>query len=114
MTTDFAATAPQCADQMRLWFQKHKRLAEAFTNRLASNLHKRIQELTPVDTGRACAGWLMEAESDGSYLIYNPVDYIMHLEHGSSRQAPQGMVNVTLAEKETHIRQTAQETGWRE
>jgi hypothetical protein len=101
-------------EHIRLWLHKHESKAGALVNRLASNLYQRIQELTPVDTGRARSGWRMEVEPGGSYLILNPVEYILHLEHGSSRQAPQGMVNVTLAEKEAHIRQAAQETGWEE
>jgi hypothetical protein len=114
MTANHAFTALSGNEQIRFWLQKHKRLAGVFVNRLASNLYRHIQSLTPVDTGRARDGWRMEAETEASYLIYNPVDYIICLEHGSSRKAPQGMLKATLAEKEAHARQTAQETGWGE
>jgi len=82
---------------------------------------------TPVDTGRARGGWQVElngsSESDNertdkggtvaiaegtrvinqvgpfdTIWIYNNVPYILRLEHGSSAQAPNGMVKVTLAE----------------
>lgn len=82
---------------------------------------------TPVDTGRARGGWQLDiggprqSEEDrrdraGSetitkesanlqglkfgqvVAISNNVDYIEYLEEGSSQQAPQGMVAVTLTQ----------------
>jgi len=61
--------------------------------------YKRIKVKTPVDTGRARASWFYELEPDVG-TIYNTVDYILELENGSSKQAPEGMVAITLAEME--------------
>jgi len=84
------------------------------------NLYTRIVERTPVDTGRAKAGWhidprwtakkplpgktrypppsMEEPPDSAEYWIYNNVEYIEPLEHGHSKQAPQGMVGLALAE----------------
>lgn len=81
---------------------------------------------TPVDTGRARGGWQLDigdysgtperldptgaavfadaARKLGALkfgervVIGNNVHYITYLEEGSSKQAPQGMVAITLAE----------------
>jgi hypothetical protein len=52
--------------------------------------------LTPVDTGRARAGWRYEDLSDNQKRIYNQVEYIIFLEFGHSRQAPLGMVRIAI------------------
>lgn len=51
---------------------------------------------TPVDTGRARAGWRYEDLSEYQKKIYNQVEYIVFLEYGHSRQAPLGMVRLTI------------------
>jgi len=73
---------------------------------------------TPVDTGRARANWnISEGEMNTSVnknatqiqpfrkptgkrdvYITNSLPYIMLLEKGSSKQAPQGMVDITMNE----------------
>ena len=88
---------------------------------------------TPVDTGRARANWNAEINSidtstteqtdksgagskreaasvstraqpgDVLYLTNN-LPYIKNLEYGGSKQAPQGMVRVTVAEWESALR----------
>ena len=86
---------------------------------------------TPVDTGRARAGWAMTdqlassfvpPEGDGGYdmpnaaqqaasfadpfgvtVIANNVPYIVALEFGHSRKEPNGMVRVTLAAVEAGV-----------
>jgi len=90
----------------------------------------RVVNRTPVDTGRARGGWQVglgaepedetgredkdgnptiadgsdvidRAEPFQSIAIANNVEYIEFLEDGTSQQAPEGMVAVTLAELET-------------
>ena len=56
-----------------------------------------IQIRTPVDTGVARKGW-KRTEADGYIYWTNGVDYIRALEYGHSKQAPRGMVRITLAE----------------
>lgn len=94
----------------------------------ALNFTDRVVKKTPVDTGRARAGWLAYADSEGHDVevvgevqaiaqgrqasdfnaqlfgekqfieIVNAVRYILHLEFGSSDQAPAGMVRVAMRE----------------
>jgi hypothetical protein len=93
----------------------------------ALDILKKIVERTPVDTGRARGGWTVALNtvpggspdgvdpsgsatiSDGeaailragladSIVIVNGVEYIRYLEEGHSKQAPNGMVALTLAE----------------
>lgn len=42
------------------------------------------------------ASW--KVVSEASFYIFNNVPYIENLEHGSSKQAPAGMVAITIAE----------------
>lgn len=81
-----------------------------------------IVEKTPVDTGRARGNWNIsigaddtevkenqttpqyqnekdfpKVKGDESIFISNNLPYIKKLEFGSSKQAPQGMVGVTMA-----------------
>lgn len=100
----------------------------AVVQKISMEAFKRIILRTPVDTGRARANWgctigkpraAMQIEStdksggattaamvntvqgfnaDGSVFLVNNLPYIHELEKGSSRQSPQGMVTVTLAE----------------
>lgn len=99
----------------------------ALQKKIALDLLRRIVFKTPVDTGRARGNWqtnvgaagssaierldpsgntaiseglgaLAAARPFGLITIFNNVDYIRFLEMGSSRQAPAGMVSVSLAE----------------
>jgi len=62
-----------------------------------------IVQRTPVDTGVARQAWKLEegsADVDGLPTvtkITNDTPYIDYLEMGSSKQAPAGMVSVTLS-----------------
>lgn len=56
-------------------------------------LVKKLAEATPVDTGRARAGWRVE---DGN--IVNDVEYISELNHGTSKQAPSHFIERTILE----------------
>jgi hypothetical protein len=86
-----------------------------FSRLVALDLHQRIVEKTPVDTGLARNSWDISpftveaprgglARSGGRLLtgwsIVNTLPYIENLELGSSRQAPAGMVRVSLVEVE--------------
>lgn len=88
-----------------------------------------VTKRTPVDTGRARASWNLSEEfvnlatqpegfnspnavgSRGTITgkgkvvwITNNVSYIEFLENGSSKQAPTGMVEITLAEAAAKLR----------
>ena len=68
----------------------------------------KIKNRTPVDTGFAKSSWRVEINHDTPGLfqakIYNGAWYIALLEYGHSKQAPQGMVRITLIEQSITIR----------
>lgn len=95
--------------------------------KVALDLFKRVIMKTPVDTGRAKGSWLVSINSiptgvpgtldkDGSATIMrvsadvltmkagqiitlvSNLDYINRLEYGYSKQAPAGMVRITVVE----------------
>jgi hypothetical protein len=90
--------------------------------KIALDLHTKFSTRNPVDTGRSRAGWDVKegAPSDhlpppGSYsgpkpinpgsfggrditFITNAVDYVEFLDAGSSKQAPGGIVDISVAE----------------
>jgi hypothetical protein len=102
----------------RAWNMQYRIILEAIT---------KIVKRTPVDTGRARANWQLtksqpstrvfkktDPEGDetiakamrvldrmdpySTFFISNNLDYIEYLEEGSSKQAPYGMVAVTVEE----------------
>lgn len=97
---------------------------------------RRLVMRTPVDTGRARGNWQVTIaepsegqvevfDSEGSATISkglaalaglpnfqvvwisNNVDYIEFLEHGSSTQAPEGMLAITIEELRNWLRRAA-------
>lgn len=112
-------------------FEFKRRLLGAF-RQVAFELHEKIVERTPIDTGRAKASWRLnpmtadasvepDLYGDGEnpffasqalvvaktqqqkihfgvkrIIISNNLHYIEKLENGGSRQAPVGMVAVTV------------------
>lgn len=75
---------------------------------LAGETFAAVQNRTPVDTGNARSGWKIErlepAPGDIVYHITNSVGYSVYLEFGSSKQAPAGMLRVSLLELEDRLR----------
>lgn len=53
---------------------------------------------TPVDTGRARAGWTISVKKVGEFfvLMQNKVPYIKYLAEGSSKQANKGWIDRIL------------------
>lgn len=110
---------------VRKWVNKTEERMEFVQRRTALEILMRLIQRTPVLTGRARGNWLVGVDrppegtveyldKDGSggfamqklmgvvkgrvIWIVNNLPYIWKLEYGSSDQAPQGMVRVTLAE----------------
>jgi hypothetical protein len=98
------------------------------TEKISRDLHERIVERTPVDTGRAKASWDVAVGAPGgsvppegkeSYspagfgaplidgtapvFIVSNIPYIEALENGHSKQAPQGMIALSVAETVAEI-----------
>jgi Bacteriophage HK97-gp10, putative tail-component len=100
--------------------------------KIAFDLWTKITLKTPVKTGRARAGWGLSINSpivatppvgsysapgtpdfskvDGKQIVYilNNVEYVPNLEDGSSKQAPAGMVRLSIMEIESEIEVTLQ------
>lgn len=43
---------------------------------------------TPIDTGFARSEWEVRKVNDKTFVVENSADYIVHLNNGSSKQAP--------------------------
>jgi hypothetical protein len=72
--------------------------------RLSDAVFKEVRANTPVDTGRARAGWRRQ-NSDKSFEITNDVPYVPVLDRGrhmttrgmrGSKQAPKGIIGPSL------------------
>lgn len=95
--------------------------AEKVVRKISLDMHSRIVERTPVDTGRAKAGTHVAINTQppgeegpgesgispfklgDTVIIYNNVEYIVPLEYGHSKQAPQGMFRISFNEVVTHL-----------
>ena len=68
----------------------------------------KIKNRTPVDTGLAKSSWRVEIDQpeEGYFTaeIWNGVVYIVRLEYGWSKQAPAGMVRITLLKQSVVLR----------
>ena len=91
------------------WVEKAQISAEQAFSALVMDMFRNIQIRTPVDTGRARGNWHVEFDGEQSATIYNNLPYMERLENGWSKQAPAGMVRVTLTEFERKLKQAARE-----
>lgn len=64
---------------------------------VALDFERRAADKTPVDTGRAKGAWRTKGAGE-FWDVVNGVPYIVALEFGHSKQAPDGMVRRSLAE----------------
>ena len=115
MRDDFQRQADAVVDTAR-------RRADALLRAMVVEADMRLRDRTPVDTGHARGNWnVAEGGPDDTvsartqtgpsqardvgdvrmgnvYYLTNAVPYIERLEHGWSRQAPEGMARVTAVE----------------
>jgi len=63
------------------------------------------------EVNKKIQGFMYEIIGD-EVIIYNNVEYIEVLENGHSRQAPAGMVSVSLAEFARHLEDNFSKLGW--
>lgn len=74
--------------------ERIRNILQDFTTEFMNRLIRR----TPIDTGRARNGW-KHGKIDFTYIeVYNEVPYVVYLEEGSSKQAPNGMLRITMEE----------------
>lgn len=95
--------------------------------KIALDLHSKVSFRTPVDTGRARASWDVKEGSPSEFVpppgnyggpkpvgagglkgeevifVTSAVHYVEFLENGSSKQAPAGMVDISIAEIEVEL-----------
>ncbi len=77
---------------------------QEYVRKLTQILMQRVIERTPVDTGRARAGWnggLGQMEDDGQTTkisVTNDVEYIIFLEFGTSRMQARVMVRNSMSQ----------------
>jgi len=67
-----------------------------FRQMLATEFKSQVVPRTPIDQGRARAGW-QQRNSGKNISVENSVPYIERLERGYSRQAPRGFVNQAIS-----------------
>jgi len=100
-------------------FAKHLDVeVEKVVRKISFEIYTGITQKTPVDTGRAKANWnigfvspnlkvdlkkttftsvsIPKGKGKRAIYITNNLPYIIKLEHGSSKQAPNGMVAITM------------------
>jgi hypothetical protein len=65
-------------------------------NKLRDETYKAARDVTPVKTGNAKRNWKKRG-ANTNFKVENKVPYIERLEAGASRQAPNGIINPTLA-----------------
>jgi len=112
--------------------------SDVVLQKISLEVFKSVVLRTPVDTGRARGNWLLtigtpakstvdrkdkagsltiqsavvaakKANSEQSVYITNNVSYIKALENGKSKQAPSGMVAVTMASIEAYMAKVIKE-----
>ncbi len=66
-----------------------------------------VRSRTPIDTGNARSGWFRSPPGLSDFgteqIIGNDVPYIVALEFGHSKQAPEGMARITAAESQERM-----------
>lgn len=74
----------------------------------------RIVLRTPVDTGNARRNWEASGIDEQVYTFLNALTktpYIRRLEYGWSKQAPQGMVRISVAEWPDIVRKSVEDNA---
>ena len=92
---------PALGEQFKA-FDDIDKAIDGLVEAVANEVFVRIYNRTPVDTGYAQSRWQMSIGKE-DFVITNDAPYISYLEDGHSKQAPIGMVAVTLNEVPTII-----------
>lgn len=107
---DVSNVAGQLAKQFDAFFAAMKSAPEdvvgIFDNAVGETFGM-VQLRTPVDTGEARSSWVLQnlspAQNDRQFRIGNSALHAQYLEYGWSRQAPAGMLRVSLLELEQRL-----------
>lgn len=116
----------EAADDLFMVLGSAPDLAAQSVDKMFVDLFAEVVRRTPVDTGRAAAGWRWGRNAAGragarpdasvmgrattsrtgrfAWTIWNPVPYVVYLEYGWSRQAPRGMLRVAFSDLAANLR----------
>lgn len=87
------------SDNVEACIAKIEENLDEFMQAFAAEFLERVQQKTPVLTGRLRDGWV--ADVNGTELIVsNDVEYAEYIENGTPHIAPFGMLKQTVAEAE--------------
>lgn len=129
-------TAQQFVVDIRRFREATTKQIETLVKATALELFGKIIVRNPVDTGYSRASWFASLNEEkpqqwghgsmaqialvvsqyrvgDTIFFYNGAKYILKLEYGHSKQAPEGMVRLTLQEGNTVVSQIAQKMGLR-
>ena len=118
--------ARQFTSDLRRFNDKVEMDVAAFRRRVTLGLKEKIERRTPVDTGRLRGSWAVSDGKPSPYIpsrqvtglgpveasFSNPFEssfitsnlpYTIRVEFGYSKQAPQGMVRISMAEMITEM-----------
>ena len=74
-----------------------EREKDSFIARVANDILGVARGRTPIDKGRARRGWRLDSRFKMKSVVTR-VPYIVHLEEGPSKQAPNGILGPTVRE----------------
>ena len=90
--------------------QKHR--TEQIIDAFVAETLVTVRARTPIDTGNARSGWFRSPPGPSEFgteqLIGNDVPYIIALEFGHSKQAPEGMARITAEESQQRMDEIVQ------
>lgn len=140
MTRKFGGLSGSFAEQLEDFADYAKEMADEIFKSVVIQVGASVINLSPVDTGKFLANWQFSIDSVNSgeidatdqmgdetlarfvrevgpltygktAYIYNNLVYGPSLEYGHSRQAPRGMVRITLARFQEIVNQAVREIG---
>lgn len=128
-----AAKYKMATKQFALISEKIKAKQEEINRRALFAMSRRILLKTPVDTGEARTGWSFGVGGEGTPsegdtlnailvaiepmkvgqlgFFLNKVPHIIPLEYGHSKQAPSGMVRISVAQWDRVVAKAAREVA---
>lgn len=71
---------------------------------VAGMLKDKLYGRTPINTGKARAGWMTREFGNGNKWVANGVDYVQYLNEGTSKQAPAGYIEATVDEVRSQVK----------
>lgn len=81
-----------------------KRKKDRIVEETSKEVKRDAASLTPVRTGRARAGWRVQARKETA-RIWNNVPYVRYLEYGTRRMRPRRMLRTAMAKGEVRLEQ---------